>query len=211
MKLFKAFAELTLGRVLILGIFMTAGYYFSYFDAGEAIEAQIETAKGMVATESTRREGIEQTMKKEEEMRGNLLQLQRNLDVVKSKIPVELKDTEMQLLINAAATNAGVSINELSAIIDSSKPADAPAVEVSIRDVKPENLIEEVKFRIVLIGTFESFLKFLDSIAREDKVIKIRDFAIEKNSGDVDEDKVKFAGDIVGFKQAKIKIIPGVR
>lgn len=200
------FSELSVGKVIILAIFVTAGYYASYFDAGESIENEYMALKTQVDERETRRVEIAKTMKKEEEMMANALQLKRNLDVVKDKIPNELKDTQMQTIINEAANNSGVTIVSLN--IDSQgKRPDAPPVEMSIQDVKPENLIEEIKFSIRITATFDAFIRFLETLAKEDKVIKIRNFTIDQFTKSVDEDKIIFNGEIVGFKQANIKII----
>ena len=86
MKFLRIFSELSVFRLAIVAALVTTGYFFMYFDNGEAIEQQITQADGELTGEKTKRTEIERKMKKEEEMRGNLLQLARNLDVVKSKI-----------------------------------------------------------------------------------------------------------------------------
>ncbi len=211
MKALKLFAELTLGRVIILALFLTAGYYVSYFDAGESIEKQISDANAEIATEEARKNGITITMRKEEEMRGNVQQLQRNLEVVKSKIPADLREVDMQSVINAAAASSGVSIKLLN-VIPSDRDRSAPPKQVSIAEIKPENLIDEVKFRVSINATFSSFLDFLDYLAKENKVIKLRNFKIVRASlTNVEEDHIDFDGEIVGFKQANIQIIQGTK
>jgi Tfp pilus assembly protein PilO len=207
MKYLKMFSELSLGKVIVLAIFVAAGYYASYFDAGESIEAEYSNLKSQVDERETRRVEIAKTMKKEEEMMANTLQLKRNLDVVKDKIPNELKDTQMQTIINEAANNSGVSVVSLNVDSQGKRDPDAPPVEMTIEEVKPENLIEEIKFSIRINGTFDAFIRFLETLAKEDKVIKIRNFNITQFSTNVDEDKIVFNGEIIGFKQAKIKII----
>lgn len=211
MKLLKAFTDLTMNRIILMALFVAAGYYFAYFDPGTSIEEQITAVQSQVTQEEQRKSEINKTMKKEEEMRGNVLQLKRNLEVIKSKIPIDLKDSQMQSIINSAATNAGVKITGLSVNTDNSKDPNAPPVKISINDVKPENLIEEVRFKVSIIGTFDDFLNFVENLGKEDNVIKIRNFNIQKNSEDVDDDKISFNGDIIGFKQAKIEIISGVK
>lgn len=210
MKALKLFAELTLGRVIILALFLSAGYYFSYFNPGEDIEKQITDLNGEMAKEEARKAEITQTMRKEEEMRGNLQQLQRNLEVVKSKIPADLKEVDMQTVINSAAVSSGVNIIDLKSA-PSDRDSSAPPKQVSITDIKPENLIDEVKFSVSINATFSSFLDFLDFLAKEDKVIKLRNFTIERPTEGVEEDRIVFKGEIVGFKQANIQITQGNR
>lgn len=208
MKFLKMVSELSIGKVVIMALFVAAAYYVSYFDTGATIEAQVAAINALIDTEITRRSEIEKTMKKEEEMRGSVLQLARNLEVVKSKIPNEFKDAQMSAIINSAAQTSNVRVVALGAT-DSQKPDNAPPREVNMSDLKPENLIEEVKFSIEIHGTFDAFLKFLDTITKEDKVIKIRNFSISRLSEDVEETQIKFKSEIIGFKQANIKILPG--
>jgi len=210
-KLLKAFSDLSLGRVVIMAIFIAAGYYFTYFDQGTTIEEQITTVQGVVAQEEAKKAEINKTMKKEEEMRGNVLQLKRNLEVVKAKIPTDLKDSQMQSIINAAATTAQVKIAGLSVVSSPPKDPNAAPVKVSIADVKPENLIEEIRFKVTILGTFDNFLNFVETLSKEDKVIKIKNFSIQKTSEDIDDDKITFTGDVVGFRQANIEIVSGVK
>jgi Tfp pilus assembly protein PilO len=209
-KLLKAFTDLNMNRIVLMAIFVAAGYYFAYFDPGTSIEESIAAVQTAIQAEEATKSEINKTMKKEEEMRGNVLQLKRNLEVIKSKIPVELRDSQMQSIINSAASAAGVKITGLTVQSDGKDP-NAPPVKISINDVKPENLIEEVKFKVSITGTFDDFLSFVENLGKEDNVIKIRNFDIHKNSDDVDDDKISFSGDIIGFKQAKIEILSGVK
>ena len=211
MKILKMFADLTLGRIIIMAVFVTAGYFFVYFDPGTSIEQEIAGLDTQMAEQNRRREEINKTMKKEEEMRANTLQLRRNLDVVKAKLPNELKDTQMQNLIYDASKKSNISIDALKADTSVVRDPNAPAIKINIDDVKPENLIEEVRFQIKMTGTFDGFLMFLDTLAKEDKVIKIRNFKISQLSNNVEENKIVFDGEIIGFKQAKIEIVPRAR
>jgi Tfp pilus assembly protein PilO len=193
-----------------MAVFIAAGYYFAYFDPGTQIEEQITTVQGLVSQEEARKSEINKTMKKEEEMRGNVLQLKRNLEVVKSKIPNDLKDSQMQAIINGAADVAQVKITGLS-VVSAPRDPNAPPVKISIADVKPENLIEEVRFKVSISGTFDNFLTFVETLSKEDKVIKIKNFSIQKSSEDIDDERINFNGDVVGFKQANIEIVSGVK
>ena len=209
MKLLKMISELSIGKIVILAIFISAGYYVSYFDTGASIETLKVNVEGLISAENARLAEIEKTMKKEEEMRGNLLQLARNLEVVKSKIPNEFKDAQMSAIINAAAQSSNVSVVQLVSVQEGNTSDSAAPRQINISELKPENLIEEVKFRIVINGTFDGFLKFLDTITREDKVIKIRNFSITRLTDNVEEQQIRFESEIIGFKQANIVIVQG--
>ena len=210
MNALKTIAELSFGKIIIMAALATLAYYTSYFDPGEEIEKNIVNVQGAIDEEEAKKTEITKTMKKEEEMRGNSLQLQRNLENIKSKIPSDFTDSQMQLLINESAANSGCSLQTLTAAGKATDPNAKPQ-ELRRDQVRPENLIAEVIFKIQLTGTFEAFLKFLDTLAKEDKVIKIRNFQITRASESVEEDKIRFVGEVVGFKQANIVIVDGGR
>ena len=199
MKLLKLFVELSLGRILLFAVVVAAGYYFQYYNDGSVIEQSIQATTANIATETATRAEIEKRMKREEEMRGNLMQLRRNLDVVKSKIPVDFKDAQMSSIINNASVVSGLRVVSL-AIRPSIKSAPRQAADMS--KINPEDLIEEVRFDIKLSGSYDSLISFLDVLAKEDKIIKVRNFTISRASPDnINDDAILFSGEIVGFKQ----------
>src|SRR3989344_1583132 len=113
MRMLKLISELSTVKVVILAIIGGAIYFISYFDSGAQLEEQIAGITSQVDFETTRRIEVNKIIKKEEEMRGNLLQLQRNLEVVKTKIPNEFKDTQMSAILNNASSVSGISLQEL--------------------------------------------------------------------------------------------------
>lgn len=213
MKFLRIIASLSMSRIVIFGVLGTVMYFTTYFDDGSVLETQIATMDSQVKTESDRRVEVNKIIKKEEEMRGNLLQLQRNLEVVKSKIPNEFRDTQMSVILNNASTASGVNLQDLSVVQSANNSGGAPKV-YDPNSIKPEDLIEEVRFNITLSGSYGAFLKFLDVLTKEDKVLKVKNFVIEKNSSDIDDDMIKFKGDVIGFKQSSFLIpspAPGVQ
>lgn len=198
MKGIKTFAELSMARLVVVAILATVGYFYLYYDDGSSIEAQIVGVEAAVAGEKTKRVEIERKMKKEEEMRGNLLQLARNLDIVKSKIPNEFNEIEISSIVNRVSAMSQVRILALKRSLQNGTSAS-----VGRKNMTGAELIEEVSFNIDMIGTFNSIIQFVEYLSKEEKTIKIRNFTLEKNSlGYSDENLIKFRGDIVGFKQA---------
>ena len=198
MKIFRIFSELSIFRLAIVAVLVTTAYFFLYYDNGEKIEAQIQQLDGELAGEKTKRADIEKKMKKEEEMRGNLLQLARNLDVVKSKIPNEFNEIEVSSIVNR------VSISSQVKIIALKRSAATAAAGVDTTATGAE-LIEEVNFDIEMSGTFNAIIRFVEFLSKEEKTIKVRNFILEKLSTNLTEDTViHFKGEIVGFKQGAV-------
>lgn len=205
MKFLKLFVDLPFSRILVMGLVATVLYYTSEFDDGSALEAQIAAINASINTETDKRAEIEKRMKREEEMRGNLMQLQRNLDVVKAKIPADFKNAQMSSIINSAATVSAVNIVELSA--DPSRSASKPPIQAAnLSNITPEQLVDEIVFKIKLNGSYDGLIKFLEALSMEDKVIKVRNFKITKNIQDnIYDDSIQFVGEVIGFKQVPVE------
>lgn len=165
-----------------------------YYDNGAVYETQITALNAEINTELVKKKETEKTIKREDEMRANLASLARDLQVVKAKLPNEFKDTEMTVIINKAAQGAGVAVSSLN------RKRSAPTVSSTANGAES---VEEIVFDLSVSGRFNQFVQFMENLAREEKIIKIRDFVIEKNSKNVDDNLVRFRGDIVGFKQAQ--------
>jgi Tfp pilus assembly protein PilO len=198
MKGLKVFAELSMARLVVVAILATVGYFYMYYDDGSAIEAQKAGVSATIAGEKMKRVEIERKMKKEEEMRGNLLQLARNLDIVKSKIPNEFNEIEISSIVNRVSGISRVQILALKRSVQ-----NGTAASIGKKNMTGAELIEEVSFNIDMIGNFSSIIEFVELLSKEEKTIKIRNFTLEKNSpGYSEENLIKFRGEIVGFKQA---------
>lgn len=210
MKFLKLFIELSMIKVLVFGLVLTGVYYASFFDDGKTIQDQIISVEASIVQETKRRSEIEKTMKKEEEMRGNILQLTRNLEHVKAKIPSEFNEMQMSTIINSITIASKIKLIEFSSEPSSNKPSivnnnslpTADTVSGDLTLVKPEDLIDQIRFKVTLKGQFEDFLLFLDNLSKEEKIIRIRNFTMEKNSVDIDDDSIKLIGEVVGYKQS---------
>jgi len=197
MKLVKLISQFSLFRVMILAGVIGIGYFFMYYDGGATLEAQITTLKGDLSSEEVKKKDTEATIKKEDEMQANLASIARDLQVVKSKIPNEFKDTEMSTIINRASTRAGVSVSSLA------RKGDAPA-----RSGLPgSESVEEIVFDISINGSFNRLVQFVELLSREEKIIKLRDFTIER-SGSATDSSIRFHGQVIGFRQAVDKAPP---
>lgn len=191
-----------MARLGIVAIFVTAGYYFMYYDNGHTIEERIVSVQGQLEAEKIKRADIEKKMKKEEEMRGNVMQLAANLELVKTKIPNEFNETEIFTIINRLSAASGVKVSV-------KKPSSQK--EPNQKLVTGAELIEEINFDITMTGQFSSIVTFVEALSRETKIIKIRNFIIEKQANiDLTKEVVlQFAGEIVGYKQTSVaKSVP---
>lgn len=195
MKLIKAISNLSTLKSIFVGIALTIGYYIWYFDDGTTLKQQIVEVEAQVRIQEAKKKETDATIKKEDEMQANLAALARDLQVVKAKLPSELLDTELTGIINRAAIGSGISITSLARKQGSTTP--------QVKALGSES-VEEVVFDLNIEGPFNRFVQFIDQLAREEKIVKIRDFSIERNLATVADPQIKFRGEIIGFKQAPV-------
>ena len=195
MKFIRSISYFSITKSLIVGIVLTAGYYYWYFDDGTNLKQQIVAVEAQVRIEEAKKKETEATIKKEDEMQANLAALARDLQVVKAKLPSELLDTELTGIINRAAIRSRINITSLA------RKRGAGATQAKVLGSES---VEEVVFDINIESPFNHFVQFIDQLAKEEKIVKIRDFSIERNLAAVAEPQIKFRGEIIGFKQAPV-------
>lgn len=195
MRLIRLIAQFSMLRVLVFAAIIAVAYFFMYYDGGATFETQITQLNTEVAGEEVKKKETEKTIKREDEMRASLASLARDLQVVKAKLPNEFKDTEMTSIINRTATQAGVNVVSLA------RKASSPAGKASTNGAES---VEELVFELVINAKFNQLVQFLETLSKEEKIFKIRDFMIERVLGpDPNDAQIRFKGDIVGFKQAQ--------
>lgn len=195
MKFIKMIAYFSGLKTALAGAGLAVAYYMMYYDDGTSLIEQIAAAEAQVTIQEIKKRETEATIKKEDEMQANLAALARDLQVVKAKLPNELLDTELTGIINRAAVGSGISITSLSRKRGSSSAQTK---------VLGSESVEEVVFELNIEGPFNRFVQFIDQLAKEEKIVKIRDFAIERNLATVADPQIKFRGEIIGFKQAPV-------
>ena len=200
MKFVKLISQFSMFRMLILAAVLAVAYFFMYYDNGETLETQITQLKTEVSQEQVKKKDTEATIKKEDEMQANVASIARDLQGVKAKIPNEFKDTEMTTIINKASARSGVSVLSLARKKDAPVRSNLPGSES----------VEEISFDLTINGSFNRLVQFVEILAREEKIIKLRDFTIERNSTNPNDSSVKFKGDVIGFKQAPEVVKPPV-
>ncbi|OFZ30353.1 MAG: hypothetical protein A2622_08045 [Bdellovibrionales bacterium RIFCSPHIGHO2_01_FULL_40_29] len=195
MKYLRIVAQLQAAKVLFVSLVITALYYMMYFNSGETLQTEFSNLKAQQAAEEAKKKDTEVTIRREDEMRANLAALARDLQVVKAKLPNELLDTEMIGLVNVAANKAGITITSLS------RKKDATRKDSNM--VGSES-VEEVVFDLSMDGPFNRFVQFIENLANEEKIIKIRNFTIDRDPSQIMDPQIKFRGEVIGFKQAQV-------
>lgn len=205
MKLLKVIAELSLGRLAILGLIVTALYFLMYYDSGASIEQQITSAESVLTQETTKKAETNRILKEESEMKANIVELARKLEVVKSKIPSDFKDNDIILLVNQTASQSGLLVETLSkgSDIKNQSATDPGFVEAS-------KLIDEIPFNVQMSGSYNRFLDFIEKLAKSERMVRFKNLTLSKtNLARTSSNKLTIKGQIIGYRQSVAASSPG--
>lgn len=198
MRLLKLISELSLGKLAILGVVTTALYFLMYYDSGASLNEKIKTAESTLAQESAKKTETNRILKEENEMKANIVELARKLEVVKSRIPSDFKDNDVILLINQTAQQSGLVIETLAKAseVTSSASTDASFAEAS-------KMISEIPFNISINGSYNRFLAFIEYLAKSERMVRFKNLTIDKtNLTNFSSNRITIKGLVVGYRQS---------
>lgn len=197
-KFLKLITELSVGKLAVLGLIVTLLYFLIYYENGDDLQALITAAEANLAQESTKKAETTKILQEESEMKANIVELARKLEVVKSKIPSNFKDNDLIVLINQSASLSGLNIEQLAKRTNNAGLGAQTGFETA-----NTKLIEEIVFNVSLTGTFNRFLDFTDRIAKNERMVRLKNVTIEKlYPGKPLERKISVKALAVGYKQA---------
>lgn len=199
MKAIDFIASLSLVKVAVFGLVLTAGYFFLIYDSGAQLNQTIESSKALWEVESNKKIETNKVLKKEQQMKSNVALFVKKFEEIKSKIPIEFTESELREIVTQFA-NRNNLINK-----SSSRPT--PSYKNTTNKLE-DNLIERVELSYTFEGTYSGIAQFVTDLSHTDKVIKIGDFIIseppptslkrEKKSA---QKLLIFNATIIGYKQ----------
>lgn len=185
-KLLETISAFTFGKAFIIGLGIGGLFYFTMFDSGAALEAQIATANGQLQVEETKKKDTDATLKQVTEMKEKVGRLSSQYQEISRRLPSALYSTDINKSIDTFARNAGVSVKL-------KKPGDNIRKEV----------VEEVPVEVNLEGTYAELAQFVYLVSSAERMSRVKDITIvDTGSG---AKKLKFDGQVVGYKLAPEK------
>ncbi len=185
-------SNLSLSRIAVLGVILTLVYYFSFYDNGDSLQAQIESLTSQKLDEDSKKKDTEKILKREIEMRADVKQLAQTYEDVKSKIPVELTTADLRSVIEQ--TNKNIALKVLK--IREGQPTNNEAIPLDGK------IVDQVALEYSFSGNFIQISKFLIELASLEKIVKVNNFKLEamvSNLGPARE--LQFETTITGLKQ----------
>lgn len=195
-KFIDFISNMSLSRVALFGVVLTAGYFFTLYDTGAQLEQSIEAAKTQWEVENNKKIETNKILKKEQQMKANVELFGKKFEEIKSKIPVEFTESELREIVVQKATE-----NKLV-----NKSSSRANVTFKSLEKAEENLIEQVALNYSFEGTYANISHFVSDMSKLDKIIKIGDFRLSEIPGSGLRERgldkpLLFEVVIIGFKQ----------
>ncbi len=182
-KFFEQLAAIEIGKTLVMGVGLAAFYYFTLYDDGSGLDAQIAQVNVMVQEEETKKADTDSTLRQVKEMQEKIGQLSVKYQEISRRLPATLYSIDLNKAIDDFARTSGVSVKL-------KKPGET---------IKRE-LVEEVPVEINLEGTFAELAQFTYLVASAERISRVTDIVISATEGGGKH--LKFEGDVIGYKLA---------
>ncbi|CAE78810.1 type 4a pilus biogenesis protein PilO [Bdellovibrio bacteriovorus] len=182
-KLFDLLAVQTIGKILVIGLGLTAMYWNFMYDDGSAVDAQIVTVNQQLQEEENKKKDTDATLKQVQEMQEKVGQLSQKYQEISRRLPAVLFSIDINKAIDDFARNAGVSVK-------SKKPGE---------NIKKE-VVEEVPVEVSLEGTYAELAQFTFLVSTAERMARVQNVVISES--EPGSRKLKFEGQVVGYKLA---------
>ncbi|MES2802955.1 MAG: type 4a pilus biogenesis protein PilO [Bdellovibrionota bacterium] len=193
-------STLSVNRIAIFGMLLTMFYYFTAYNNGDGLLAEIASLNQQISEETTKKVETERVLKKEEEMRADVASLAKTYEAVKSKIPIDFETSELRIIVEQISAATDLKIIKLS----NSDMQQVNRPEAS-ENAEEANLVQKVAINYVFQGNFAQIQTFMTQIASVEKVIKVSELKIKSEDGQNGPNKnLTVEAVLVGYRQAAV-------
>lgn len=172
-----------ISKILMMGFLLTGLYWYSVYDDGSAIDTQITAVNQKLVDEEKKKKDTDATLKQVQEMQEKVGQLSAKYQEISRRLPSSLFSIDINKAIDEFAKNAGVSVKI-------KKPAENKKSEV----------VEEVPVEVTLEGSYSELAQFAYLVSIAERLARVKN--VKVSEGEVGSKKLKFEGQVVGYKLA---------
>jgi len=186
-KFLEKLSGISNGKALMLGLIAGFAYYMALYDDGSSFEAQIGAMNGQLQQAETKKKDTEATLQEEARMKDAVGKLSQQYAFIATKLPSELKSSEMIRGIDSVAKMAGVSVKM-------KKPGTVIKKEV----------VEELPVDVTLEGSYAQIAQFIYYTSNLERLTRVLNFALTAQADDANnkERPLRFEGQVVSYKLA---------
>lgn len=199
-ELMAKVSTLSVNRIAIFGFILTMIYYFTIYNNGDALVAEIQGIQAQITEETAKKVETERVLKKEEEMRADVASLAKTYEAVKSKIPIDFETSELRIIVEQVSAATDLKIAKLS----NSDPQQVNSPDAT-QSPDEANLVQKVAINYVFQGSFVQLNNFMTQIGGMEKIIKISELKIKAENGtDGPNKNLTVEAVLVGYRQAAV-------
>lgn len=196
-------STLSVNRIAIFGFILTISYYFTAYNNGDTILAEIQGLQAQITEETAKKVETERVLKKEEEMRADVASLAKTYEAVKSKIPIDFETSELRIIVEQIGAATDLKIVKLT-------NTDPQQMNGPDTNENPEeaNLVQKVAINYTFQGNFFQLQTFMTQIASVEKVIKVSELKIKAEDGQNGPNKfLTVEAVLIGYRQAAVAAV----
>lgn len=182
-RLFEKLAAMTSARAMVFGLILGGAYYFTTYDSGEGIQAQLVSLNAEISKAEVKKKDTENTLKEEATMKDAVGKLSAQYAFISKKLPSDLKSAEMVRAIDSVANVSGVSVKF-------KKPGAVVQKEV----------VEELPVDVTLEGNYGQIVKFIYHTSSLERLTRVLNFSV--SGSDIKTKNLRFEGQVVSYKLA---------
>ncbi|MCM2354463.1 MAG: type 4a pilus biogenesis protein PilO [Pseudobdellovibrio sp.] len=199
-ELMAKVSTLSVNRIAIFGFILTMVYFFTMYNNGDALLAEIQGLQAQITEETAKKVETERVLKKEEEMRADVASLAKTYEAVKSKIPIDFETSELRIIVEQVSAATDLKIAKLS----NSDPQQINSPEAT-QNAEEANLVQKVAINYVFQGSFAQLNNFMTQIGGMEKIIKISELKIKAENGtDGPNKNLTVEAVLIGYRQAAV-------
>ncbi|QDK36843.1 type 4a pilus biogenesis protein PilO [Bdellovibrio sp. NC01] len=187
-KFFETISGYTIGKAFIIGLAIGAFYYFTIYDDGSSIDAQMVTINQQLQEQEAKKKDTDATLKQVREMQDKVGRLSTQYQEISRRLPSALFSIDINKSIDGFGRNAGVNIK-------SKKPGENLKKEV----------VEEVPVEVELEGSYGELAQFVYLVSSAERMSRVKNITISDSSPTGGSRKLSFKGQVVGYKLAPEK------
>jgi Tfp pilus assembly protein PilO len=187
-------ADLGWPKVLAIGLFVTAFYFFAFRDDGSIITANLTSAKQELDTATKQLQVTKKAMENAQRFESEIKAAKLQFEQVTEFMPPRLSMADLTTLISDKASKAGVRL------LSTSPHSSAGATAASTKPAFFDSI--QVAFKVE--GSFAQILTFLAQISRDSRILTFEETVLTTNTGtQADDPTLNFSGELVGYKYKK--------
>jgi type IV pilus assembly protein PilO len=185
-QFFDRLANLTNGKAIVIGLLLGAAYYFTMYNDGSALLAQITTLDQQIVAGEAKKKDTDATLLEEARMKETVGKLSEQYAFISKKLPSELKSADMVRAIDIVAKTSSVSVKL-------KKPGN----------VEKKEVVEELPVDVVVEGNYAQIAQFIYQTSNLERLTRILNFSVIAQNQDEGPDKrLRFEGQVVSYKLA---------